>query len=60
MARPAVGLWDDITSHLQARLHDAGIRLHYARHRWDETLYPHATVGYFKFKKALPEAITTA
>ena len=33
-------------------LKDAGIKLSFVRHKYDQTLWPHATKGFFAFKKS--------
>jgi deoxyribodipyrimidine photo-lyase len=56
-ATPTVGHWPEILKTLKAELSGQKIELFTARHWWDETLFPHATKGFFRFKKAIPEAL---
>lgn len=57
MAKPFVGLWDAVTPRLSRILGEHGIQLTLARHWWDEVCFPHATAGFFRFKKAIPAAL---
>lgn len=57
LAEPAVGLWDAPLAELKQSLADARVELVLDRHWWDACLYPHATHGFFRFKKAIPEAL---
>lgn len=57
MAEPAVGLWDQAIIELEDSLAKNDIELIQVRHWWDDCLYPHATHGFFRFKKAIPEAL---
>ncbi|MGC6425200.1 MAG: FAD-binding domain-containing protein [Lentimonas sp.] len=41
----------------QEALERVGKRFCTARHWWDETLYPHATHGFFRFKQAIPKVL---
>ncbi|HMP71725.1 MAG TPA: FAD-binding domain-containing protein [Kiritimatiellia bacterium] len=54
MIEPAVGYWDRIKPDLQNGLAAAGIELVWLRRPWDDQLHPHATAGFFRFKKRLP------
>ena len=57
MAEPAVGLWDQAIADLENFLTQKSIELIQVRHWWDDCLYPHATHGFFRFKKAIPKAL---
>lgn len=58
MAEVPVGLWNEPISELEAALKQQNIKLYFIRHWWDEMLYPHAKSGFFRFKKAIPKALT--
>lgn len=58
VAEPTIGHWPEIIAELSRRLDDEGIELYAARHWWDETLFPHATHGFFRFKKAIPKVVS--
>lgn len=57
MAQPSVGMWDDLLPKLKNTLEDQGIGLSTARHWWDDTLFPQAKSGFFRFKKSIPSAL---
>ncbi|MGB0743983.1 MAG: FAD-binding domain-containing protein [Opitutales bacterium] len=57
MAKPAVGPTADSLARLGESLKADGRVLYTVRHWWDDTLYPHATHGFFLYKKAIPGAI---
>lgn len=57
MLRPPVGPWADALPELKAGLRARGIRLFLYRRRWDARHWPHATSGYFRFKKGLQDRI---
>lgn len=38
-------------------LQDGGTRIHPATRTWDRTIWPHATAGFFKIKKKLPNLL---
>ena len=42
---------------IETLLAEGGIRLVQIRRRWDEELWPHATSGYFGFKKGLEDSL---
>jgi deoxyribodipyrimidine photo-lyase len=54
LAEPPVGHWNETLAQLQQALQQAELKLYPLRHAWDAKLYPHATHGYFRFKKARP------
>lgn len=56
-AEPTVGHWPEILASLKAELAANKIELFTERHWWDEILFPHATRGFFRFKKAIPSAL---
>ncbi len=55
--KATTGHWPGILAKLQAALAEKGIKLFTVRHWWDEALFPHATHGFFRFKKAIPNAL---
>ncbi len=57
LAEPAAGIWDAPLARLKKSLAAADIELCLVRHWWDDCLYPHATHGFFRFKKAIPQAL---
>jgi hypothetical protein len=42
---------------LENSLRENGIALYQLRSDWDAQLHPHASAGFFRFKKAIPEAV---
>ena len=58
MAEIPIGLWNKPILQLKAALKQCDIELYFTRHWWDATLHPHAKAGFFRFKKAIPEALT--
>lgn len=54
VANPPVGPWRDFFTRIEAQLSAPLIRV---TREWDRILWPHATAGYFKFKKELPRAL---
>ncbi|MCR9160980.1 MAG: FAD-binding domain-containing protein [Nannocystaceae bacterium] len=54
---PTVGRWTASFERLATRLSRSGIELALCRRAWDTQLYPHATAGYFKFKKVIPDLL---
>jgi hypothetical protein len=60
LSEPMTGFWDAITPKLHQALADEDMSLYPIRHAWDELLHPHATVGFFKFKKQIPQATALA
>lgn len=58
MTEPTTGHWPDLALDIEKALADQNIQLIQVRHWWDEILYPSATHGFFRFKKAIPRAIS--
>ncbi len=58
IAEPPIGWWSQLLPELEAALRVEGIQIVYQRHWWDEHFYPHARAGFFRFKQAIPDAIT--
>ena len=58
MAEPTIGHWHSLALDIEKALADQNIQLIQVRHWWDETLYPSATHGFFRFKKSIPRAIS--
>ena len=58
MAEIPIGLWNDSISTLEYALRQNGVELYFVRHWWDELLHPHTKAGFFRFKKAIPEALS--
>jgi deoxyribodipyrimidine photo-lyase len=58
MAEPSVGPTADSLRGLHDLLHTQNVALYTRRHWWDQTLYPQATHGFFRFKKAIPKALS--
>lgn len=58
MAEIPVGLWNEPILQLESALKQHGIELCFIRHWWDAQLHPYAKAGFFRFKKAIPEAIS--
>ena len=58
MAEVPVGLWNTPMNELKIELKQREMDLYYVRHWWDATLHPHAQAGFFRFKKAIPEALS--
>lgn len=56
-AEPTTGHWPQIHADLKTDLGEANIQLFTVRHWWDEHFFPHATHGFFRFKKAIPAAL---
>ena len=56
MARPFVGFWDHLIDAVRAKVKD-DIPIRQVRCDWDQQLHPHATHGYFRFRKQLPKLI---
>lgn len=54
---PTTGHWPEVLQALKSALAEANIELFTVRHWWDETLFPHATKGFFRFKQAIPDAL---
>lgn len=60
MMRPPAGPWADAMPGLRMALRQRGIRLFEYRRRWDTLHWPHATAGYFRFKKGLQDRVQQA
>ena len=58
IAEPPIGPTNTSLNSLIDKLKLACITFYRDRHWWDETLYPYATHGFFRFKKAIPYAIS--
>ncbi|MGK0309242.1 MAG: deoxyribodipyrimidine photo-lyase [Lentimonas sp.] len=58
MAEVPVGLWNNSILELEATLEQQSIGLYFARHWWNEILHPHAKAGFFRFKQAIPKALS--
>ena len=58
IAEPPIGPTQTSLKSLIADLELAGITCYWARHWWDGALYPYATHGFFRFKKAIPSVIS--
>jgi deoxyribodipyrimidine photo-lyase len=56
-AMPISGLNEALPREIERKLDETGRRLYTLRHWWDQTLFPHATHGFFRFKKAIPKAL---
>lgn len=56
-AEPTVGHWPEVLQTLRTDLAKHGIEVYTTRHWWDATLFPHATKGFFHFKKSIPDAL---
>ncbi len=57
MLRPPRGPYADRLPALRAVLGSRNIRVYAYRRRWDSLHWPHATRGYFAFRKGFPERI---
>ena len=58
IAEPPIGPTNTSLKSLINSVELAGITFYRDRHWWDETLYPYATHGFFRFKKVIPYAIS--
>ncbi len=58
MAEPPVGLTAELMPEIRQVCGDAGVDLRVVRHDWDHHFWPHATHGFFRFKKAIPAALS--
>lgn len=54
---PTIGHWPEVLQTLRTDLAIHGIEVYTTRHWWDATLFPHATKGFFHFKKSIPGAL---
>lgn len=57
LLQPPVGPYRDAMPALRAALRPLNIRLYEYRRRWDQSHWPHATAGYFSFRKNLRRRI---
>lgn len=57
IAEPTVGFGQSVVERLSGILGGLSIPLHRQRHPWDESLFPHATHGFFRFRKRLPKIV---
>ncbi len=57
MAEPPVGFGQCVIEPLADILRDLSIPFCRERHPWDDALFPHATHGFFRFRKRLPKII---
>lgn len=55
--KPKNGFWRDYFSSITEQLPAISTTLREVERAWDTTLYPKATGGFFKFKKAIPNVI---
>lgn len=58
IAEIPVGLWNQALYELTSALEGRGIKLYFVRHWWDAVLHPHARAGFFRFKQAIPKALS--
>lgn len=58
MAEIPIGLWNQTLTILKIALEDRGIKLYHVRHWWDAELHPHAKAGFFRFRQAIPKALS--
>ena len=58
MAEVPFGLWNKAVPELESALEQKGIKLYFVRHWWDTLLQPHAKAGFFRFKQAIPKALS--
>ena len=58
IAQPPIGPTETSLKSLITSLELSGTNCYWARHWWDAALYPYATHGFFRFKKAIPSAIS--
>lgn len=56
-AAPVEGFNTPLLTAIRQELETRGKRFHSVRHWWDEALFPYATHGFFRFKKAIPNAL---
>ena len=57
MAEPPVGIWTDVLPRVTRVCKESGVQLSLRRHGWDTLLWPHATHGFFRFKKVIPQVV---
>ncbi len=54
LADPGIGDTDTALRQKQLQLRQQGVHLIRTRRDWDRALWPHATAGFFKFRKQMP------
>jgi deoxyribodipyrimidine photo-lyase len=59
-AEAPVGPVRDGLAAMEPALNGAGLKLRQARRDWDDAAWPHATKGFFPFKKKIPELLERA
>ena len=57
MMRPSVGTIRSRIDPMMAQFVEEGIPVRSLRRDWDETLWPHATHGFFRFKEQIPSVL---
>ena len=57
LCEPSVGPAAQAIQSIQADMHASVIPIYMIRNWWDTHFFPHATHGFFRFKKAIPSAI---
>jgi deoxyribodipyrimidine photo-lyase len=57
MMRPSVGTIRSKIEQMVAQFVEEGISVRSLRRDWDETLCPHATHGFFRFKEQIPSVL---
>ncbi|MEX0325691.1 MAG: FAD-binding domain-containing protein [Puniceicoccaceae bacterium] len=57
MVQPPVGPWKDAAADLRRALQTRKIKLFEYRNQWDSVHWPHASAGFFKFRKGLRERV---
>ena len=57
MMRPSVGTIRSRIEPMVAQFVEEGISVRSLRRDWDETLWPHATHGFFRFKEQIPSVL---
>ena len=57
VSAPSIGPASEVMSPLLREIRAKGITVHLNRHWWDQHFFPHATHGFFRFKKMIPLAL---
>ena len=57
MAEPPVGYWTDILPRVTRVCRESGVQLSIRRHGWETLRWPHATHGFVRFKKVIPQVV---
>nr|WP_246462602.1 FAD-binding domain-containing protein [Pelagicoccus albus] len=57
-SQPKVGFWSDQWPNIHNAISDAGAEAHPFRLSFENRLFPHATAGFFKFRKRLPALLS--